>query len=940
MPAKNEEDLQTLQADVASFASSLGLSSSFAPASDFDHLQPSLPAKIKHADRKRKLAASEPLGAKKREVNGTSLTVGDQHVKRKVRFLNDSKEGASVGSQQELPAHSSSKTFSRLWSLLKSRPWYEATAALLSTGDAYQTPAVHSKQGSLINDNNTEDRSKLVTELRKKGEDLMEKAAADYEKHRGKDSDMRWLMIARRTGTTADRVAAFTVLIQDNPVANLKALDALLGMVTSKGGKRHAGTGIDALKELFVTTLLPDRKLKYFAQQPLQAQREGDRLLLLWYWEDCLKHRYEEFVDSLDEAAKDRLPFLKEKAVKTIYELLKSKPEQERRLLSALVNKLGDPERKVASNAGYFLSCLLTTHPNMKMVVVEEVDSFLFRPHLGLRSKYQAVVFLNQMVMSNRGDGPDLAKRLIDIYFSLFKVISAGDLKDGHIQEKKGRNGARQKGDRHKNEDADTDTVFEIDSRILSALLTGVNRAFPFVAVDEVDILIEEHTPILFRLVHSKSFNVGIQALMLLYQLLAKNQTVSDRFYRALYAVLFSPELAKSSKVEMFLGLLFKAVKSDINSKRMAAFAKRLMQVALQQAPQFACGCLLLLSEVLKSRSTLWSAVTQPEDGDEDTEQFHDIMEESPVQNATCDAIKEPMREVWHDSSESDEELHAMVPDLGDEDESSSADEGEYRHKTKKVSGGMLKDNPRVTMAGNMQAGSPSKLVIYKDKWPRTGYYHSRHREPSFCCADQACWWELTALASHVHPSVATMAKTLLSGASIIYEGDPLRDLALGVFLDRFAEKKPKPRKGGNWHGSSLSVPARKASSTSIPLPVGMEFLQLSEREVAPEDVVFHRFYTSKSGKKKGKVGKKEAQIKDEITTVGEGEDDLLGADDSDDDEVEDLLDQDEGMEMGLDEFSEEDSESDENFTYKDTVKQLKNRRQQSSSVFRDAEEF
>jgi ribosome biogenesis protein MAK21 len=71
--------------------------------------------------------------------------------------------------------------------------------------------------------------------------------------------------------------------------------------------------------------------------------------------------------------------------------LLKSKPEQERRLLSALVNKLGDPERKVASNASYLLSSLLTVHPNMKRVVIEEVDSFLFRPHLSTRARYYAV---------------------------------------------------------------------------------------------------------------------------------------------------------------------------------------------------------------------------------------------------------------------------------------------------------------------------------------------------------------------------------------------------------------------------------------------------------------------------------------------------------------------------------------------------------------------
>lgn len=80
--------------------------------------------------------------------------------------------------------------------------------------------------------------------------------------------------------------------------------------------------------------------------------------------------------------------------------------------------------------------------------------------------------------------------------------------------------------------------------------------------------------------------------------------------------------------------------------------------------------------------------------------------------------------------------------------------------------------------------------------------------------ADQSCWWELTALACHAHPSVAAMAKTLLSGASILYAGDPLRDLALNVFLDRFTERKPKSRrKNETWHGSSLPAPAKKVFS-------------------------------------------------------------------------------------------------------------------------------
>lgn len=48
--------------------------------------------------------------------------------------------------------------------------------------------------------------------------------------------------------------------------------------------------------------------------------------------------------------------------------------------------------------------------------------------------------------------------------------------------------------------------------------------------------------------VHSKNFNVGVQALMLLDKISSKNQIVSDRFYRALYAKLLLPAALNSSK--------------------------------------------------------------------------------------------------------------------------------------------------------------------------------------------------------------------------------------------------------------------------------------------------------------------------------------------------------------------------------------------------------
>lgn len=63
-----------------------------------------------------------------------------------------------------------------------------------------------------------------------------------------------------------------------------------------------------------------------------------------------------------------------------------------------------------------------------------------------------------------------------------------------------------------------------------------------------------------------------------------------------------------------------------------------------------------------------------------------------------------------------------------------------------------------------------------------------------------------------MHPSVAAMAQTLLSGVNIVYNGDPLNDLSLAAFLDKFMEKKPKANQRGEetWHGGSQIAPARK----------------------------------------------------------------------------------------------------------------------------------
>ncbi|KAK9819570.1 hypothetical protein WJX81_001337 [Elliptochloris bilobata] len=709
-------------------------------------------------------------------------------------------------------------------------PWYEedAAAALL--------PAAAARQLS-------EDE---VEAARVRADAALNAEREAFEREQGRHSgqDARWLSQVRRSGTAADRVAAATLLLQERTAANLDALDELLGWVSKRSGARAmAGQAIDALREIFIVALLPDRKLRFFEEQPLArvpSGRDGNRTLLLFLVEDAIKKRYAAFVGGLEEASRGNLDFLKDKALRALADLLRAKPEAEARLLAALVNKLGDPSRKLASKAGYLLAGVLEAHPGMKLVAAREVERFMFRPGLAERARYYAVVFLNQMPLSHSPahGGTALAQKLLDVYLSLFQLILDGRL--GHAAEaaaarfakaaaaakgrhrdrqlggggrgsKGGRGGGRNGGRGGRRRGAPVkpalpaEQAAEVDARMLGALLAGVRRALPYLgAGDAGDAAVGRHADALFRMLHVAPFGVRVQALALLQQLLADRGAMSDRFYRALYATLLAPELPGSTKAAMFLSLMFRAVKDDVAGRRVAAFLKRLLQVALAAPPNLSCGCLLLTSEILKERQELWSMVQQPEEGPDDLERFVD----APDPQASP----------------------AAGPGGDGEGGGGGGDEG-------------------VGEDGEAAAKARRKL--------EDGAYDMHKREPLYAHAERSCLWELTVLAAAAHPSVAAMARALLAGAPVVYSGDPLRDLSLTAFLDKFVQRKPK----AHGKGASAMQPLRAPAPGSALAAVGSAaFEAMAEADVAPEAVFLHRFAALRAGAGRGKKGKKKAK--------------------------------------------------------------------------------
>jgi ribosome biogenesis protein MAK21 len=124
----------------------------------------------------------------------------------------------------------------------------------------------------------------------------------------------------------------------------------------------------------------------------------------------------------------------------------------------------------------------------------------------------------------------------------------------------------------------------------------------------------EKHLNTLFKIAHSANFNTGIQALLLIQHLSATRSLGNDRFYRTLYESLLDPRLVTSSKQALYLNLLLRALKNDVDVRRVKAFAKRMLQISGLHQPPFVCGLLYVISHLRETFPDLMTLINEPEE--------------------------------------------------------------------------------------------------------------------------------------------------------------------------------------------------------------------------------------------------------------------------------------------------------------------------------------
>jgi ribosome biogenesis protein MAK21 len=468
---------------------------------------------------------------------------------------------------------------------------------------------------------------------------------------KGKKSNGGFQSHVLEKGAATDKINAMAVMLQEDPLVNYIALGKLIKLAGNHS-KRIATQALTSLAEVFSTTLLPEGRRLNRIRSELMLKRlsklfslgKSNRSLfgsavLFAYFEDYLKVKFAEFIAVLEKSSTDAVEALRNATITCSHKVLRARPEGEQILLSFLVNKLGDSSGKVSTHAVDKLNLLCKEHAGMIPILKSEIDSALLRPHNTQRFTKAAMVLLGQIKLGKSSS--DVALSFVKTYLRVFEIqVAVLNNPKAYPKDKKRQKKNKNAKSTDKGEEKSLSNGIEL--KILSLVLYGLNYALPFCKEKDADLL--KKLDVIFKIIHSDNWNVSIQALSLLLQIIisesASNQEVSnisDRFFRALYERLLALEKAHHSiaQIKLFFNVLYRSMRVDTNVNRVYSFIKRILQVSLHQPSEIACASLFLINKIdeLKSKdsgSLLTCLVSMSPDPEMEANAAYDMNKRDP----------------------------------------------------------------------------------------------------------------------------------------------------------------------------------------------------------------------------------------------------------------------------------------------------------------------
>lgn len=220
---KNPQDLNALKSDVASFASSIGLAADTpvaSSASGFDDTDFRKSGPINPRSN-----GASPNSRPKNKFLKDKTNNRTEYGKPNRKF--EPKRTDAIFEATTTNDNVNASKFKNLPKL----PLVKAKALGVWHVDAaeLQEKVIGKQVRNKVEISKLEEWKQLVEKKKELGERLLAQYVQDYESSGGQNGDIKMVMATQRSGTAADKVSAFSVMVGDNPVANLRSFDALLG---------------------------------------------------------------------------------------------------------------------------------------------------------------------------------------------------------------------------------------------------------------------------------------------------------------------------------------------------------------------------------------------------------------------------------------------------------------------------------------------------------------------------------------------------------------------------------------------------------------------------------------------------------------------------------------------------------------------------------------
>ena len=419
---------------------------------------------------------------------------------------------------------------------------------------------------------------------------------------------------------------------------------------------------IEALLELFLTAsgpsaILPsNRKLQCFEHRKFihvcqDVNGLPEDVLFLLFIEDAFCRAYADIVAMLHEKLYHDV-ILKHRALTTVTQCIIKKPEQEHRLLTILIDKLGDTDKQTTAKVIQQIFHLIESHPAMTGVIIDHLWSYIssrsiFPESAVKKAKstdvpgqqhhyYYALVTLTQIPCLSpfRQDTKEksrICSKLFSYYVKLLQWFMKADEKN-HLCSKKNKN----KGQSPEQKVSKYDRFEKVAAMIIHGIRKIIPCMLKFSQKDEstMDVLKTELSVLYSLIDHSvipsgkkqkssssaSNWNQTLQTLSLLFQIIqtlhnAKGtevQSFRDKFIKTIQGVILDGRVILTSLNRQFhfLQLIRRILQEMIlvpgdNPCNLGAawiIVHRLLQVsAICHEPSFICYVLGMFWECMQT---------------------------------------------------------------------------------------------------------------------------------------------------------------------------------------------------------------------------------------------------------------------------------------------------------------------------------------------------